>query len=231
MENNISRVKPRTFVTKFGMSFVLPGTEDDFVTGQLDPLASDGHVTEGSGLQQEIEIRWKFLGTNLATGLGLHLNTQNEISGPRFPGGCSTHPRGGLAGLLHILPVDGDLAQDRQLVLGGDLVVLGVKPQQTGETEFKFYVSHEYLAYLCGINLAASKPNIGLPICVSDSLMDFFFRKTFSPLADTTLNSILPEKVAVNDLERKFIQTHKRKAISRQMWCRGVDSFYISFAN
>ena len=86
------------------------------------------------------------------------------------------------------------------------------------QTEFKFYVSHEYLAYLCGINLAASKPNIGLPICVSDSLMDFFFRKTFSPLADTTLNSILPEKVAVNDLERKFIQTHKRKAISRQMW-------------
>ena len=57
MENNISRVKPRTVVTKFGMSFVLPGTKDDFVTGQLDPLASDGHVTEGSRLQQEIEIR------------------------------------------------------------------------------------------------------------------------------------------------------------------------------
>ena len=220
MENNISRVKPRTFVTKFGMSFVLPGTEDDFVTGQLDPLASDGHVTEGSRLQQEIEIRWKFLGTNLATGLGLHLNTENEISSTQFLGHCftHTHPGGGLAGLLHILPVDGDLAQDRQLVLGGDLVVLGIKTQQTEETEFKFYVSHEYLAYLCGINLAASKPNIGLPICVSDSLMDFFFRKTFSPLADTTLNSILPEKVAVNDLERKFIQTHKRKAISRQMW-------------
>ena len=57
MENNISRVKPRTFVTKFVMSFVSPGTEDDFVTGQLDPLASDGHITEGSCLQQEIEVR------------------------------------------------------------------------------------------------------------------------------------------------------------------------------
>ena len=146
----------------------------------------------------------------------------------QLPGGCSTHPRGGLAGLLHILPVDGDLAQDRQLVLGGDLVVLGIKPQQTKQTEFKFYVSHEYLAYLCGINLAASKPNIGLPICVSDSLMDFFFRKTFSPLADTTLNSILPEKVAVNDLERKFIQTHKRKAISDRC---GVGSFYFCQLN
>ena len=55
--------------------------------------------------------------------------------------------------------------------------------------------------YLCGINFAARRPNIGLPICVSDSLMDFFFRKTFSPVADTTLNSILPEKVAVNDLK------------------------------
>ena len=44
-------------ITKFGMSFALPGTEDDFVTGQLDPLASDGNVTEGSRLQQEIEIR------------------------------------------------------------------------------------------------------------------------------------------------------------------------------
>ena len=59
---------------------------------------------------------------------------------------------------------------------------------------YKFY-------YLCGMNLAARRPNIGLPICVSDSLMDFFFRKTFSPVADTTLNSILPEKVAVNDLK------------------------------
>ena len=55
--------------------------------------------------------------------------------------------------------------------------------------------------YLCGINFAARRPNMGLPICVSDSLMDFFFRKTFSPVADTTLNSILPEKVAVNDLK------------------------------
>ena len=55
--------------------------------------------------------------------------------------------------------------------------------------------------YLCGINFAARRPNIGLPICVSDSLMDFFFRKTFSPVADTTLNSIFPEKVAVNDLK------------------------------
>ena len=131
---------------------------------------------------------------------------------------CSTHPCGRLAGLLHILPVDGDLAQDRQLVLGGDLVVLRVEPQQTEQTNCRLYAGLQYLTYLCGINLAASKPNIGLPICVSDSLMDFFFRKTFSPLADTTLNSILPEKVAVNDLERKFIQAHKRKAISRQMW-------------
>ena len=142
----------------------------------------------------------------------------NEMSSSQFLGHCSTHPRGRLAGLLHILPVDGDLAQDRQLVLGGDLVVLRVEPQQTEQTNCRLYAGLKYLTYLCGINLAASKPNIGLPICVSDSLMDFFFRKTFSPLADTTLNSILPEKVAVNDLERKFIQAHKRKAISSQMW-------------
>ena len=57
--------------------------------------------------------------------------------------------------------------------------------------------------YLWGINFAARSPNIGRPICVSDSLMDFFFRKTFSPDADTTLNSILPEKVAVNDLSKQ----------------------------
>ena len=145
--------------------------------------------------------------------------TQNEISHSQLLGtALITHPCGRLAGLLHILPVDGDLAQDRQLVLGGDLVVLRVEPQQTEQTNCRLYAGLQYLTYLCGINLAASKPNIGLPICVSDSLMDFFFRKTFSPLADTTLNSILPEKVAVNDLERKFIQAHKRKAISRQMW-------------
>ena len=50
------------------------------------------------------------------------------------------------------------------------------------------------------MNLAASRPNIGRPICVSDSLIDFFFLKTFSPFADTTLNSIFPLKVAVRDL-------------------------------
>ena len=55
--------------------------------------------------------------------------------------------------------------------------------------------------YLWGMNLAARSPNIGLPICVSDSFIDFFFLNTFSPLADTTLNSILPEKVAVKDLK------------------------------
>ena len=83
---------------------VLPGTEDDFVTGQLDPLTSDGHVTEGSRLQQEIEIRWKFLGTNLATGLGFHLNTKTEwnvqltVSWPLLnsppwpPGRTAAHP-------------------------------------------------------------------------------------------------------------------------------------------
>ena len=48
------------------------------------------------------------------------------MSSSQYLGHCSTHPRGRLAGLLHVLPVDGDLAQDRQLVLGGDLVVLRV---------------------------------------------------------------------------------------------------------
>ena len=33
------------------------------------------------------------------------------------------------------------------------------------------------------------------------TLIDFFFRKTFSEVSETTLNSILPEKVAVRDLE------------------------------
>ena len=36
------------------------------------------------------------------------------------------------------------------------------------------------------------------------TLIVFFFRKTFSPVSDTTLNSIFPEKVAVNDLYKKF---------------------------
>ena len=56
-DNNIFLVKPRTFVFCHKVCYALPGTEDDFVTGQLDPLTSDGHVTEGSRLQQEIEIR------------------------------------------------------------------------------------------------------------------------------------------------------------------------------
>ena len=34
------------------------------------------------------------------------------------------------------------------------------------------------------------------------TFIDFFFRKTFSPFVETTLNSILPEKVAVRDLEK-----------------------------
>ncbi len=42
---------------------------------------------------------------------------------------------------------------------------------------------------------------MGRPIWVSDSLMDFFLRKTLSPFRDTTLNSIFPEKVAVSDLQ------------------------------
>ena len=50
------------------------------------------------------------------------------------------------------------------------------------------------------MNFAARRPNIGRPICVSDSFIDFFFRNTFSPFVDTTLNSIFPENVAVNDL-------------------------------
>ena len=61
------------------------------------------------------------------------------------------------------------------------------------------------------MNLAASKPNIGRPICVSDSLIDFFFRKTFSPLVDTTLNSILPEKVAVRDLQKRLEDNDVRR--------------------
>ena len=49
--------------------------------------------------------------------------------------------------------------------------------------------------------MEARSPNVGLPIFVSDYFIDFFFLNTFSPFADTTLNSILPEKVAVKDLK------------------------------
>ena len=65
------------------------------------------------------------------------------------------------------------------------------------------------VSHLWGMNLAASNPNIGRPIWVSDSLIDFFLRKTFSPAADTTLNSILPEKVAVRDLKWKVWITRR----------------------
>jgi hypothetical protein len=44
---------------------------------------------------------------------------------------------------------------------------------------------------------------MGRPIWVSDSLMDFFLRNTLSPLRETTLNSIFPEKVAVRDLQKQ----------------------------
>ena len=40
----------------------------------------------------------------------------------------------------------------------------------------------------------------GMSHVFSPTLIDFFFRKTFSPLVETTLNSILPENVAVRDL-------------------------------
>ena len=40
----------------------------------------------------------------------------------------------------------------------------------------------------------------GMSHVYSPTLIDFFFRKTFSPLVETTLNSILPENVAVRDL-------------------------------
>ena len=72
-------------------------------------------------------------------------------------------------------------------------------------------VTHSTLvqSYLWGMNLAASSPNIGRPIWVSDSLIDFFLRKTFSPAPDTTLNSILPEKVAVRDLKWKVCITRR----------------------
>merc|ERR1719383_1272051 len=51
------------------------------------------------------------------------------------------------------------------------------------------------------MNLAAKRPNIGRPICVSDSFIDFFFLNTFSLVSLTTLNSIFPENVEDNDLD------------------------------
>ena len=80
------------------------------MTGELDPIALDGDVTEGSGFQKEVEIQRQLLGANLLDGPWLHLI---------------------LSGLLSVLPVYGDLAQHSQAVLGRDLDVLGVQAEQT----------------------------------------------------------------------------------------------------
>ena len=49
----------------------LPRAQNKFVTGQFHPITFYGNVTEGSSLEEKIKIGWKFLGANLAGGLGL----------------------------------------------------------------------------------------------------------------------------------------------------------------
>ena len=44
--------------------------------------------------------------------------------------------------------------------------------------------------YLCGINFAARRPNMGLPICVSDSLMDFLIDSLPDSLMDSLIGSL-----------------------------------------
>ena len=86
----------------------------------------DCDITELARLEEEVKVSGEFLGANLAAWLWLWL--------------C-------LSWLLNILPINCDLAKNRQLVIRGDLVVLLVQAEQT--EYLRFYMEHVETNYLC----------------------------------------------------------------------------------
>ena len=97
---------------RFKVPFRVPGSEDDLVAVELPPLALDGDVGQLTGLEEEIEVRIRFLQEDLASAGGSGLELRKT-------------------GVLYVLPFYRDFAHHRQLVLWYDLAALAllVEPQ------------------------------------------------------------------------------------------------------